>query len=696
MITALIRQARYTLIFFLLSVTYTNVLYGGLVINISEDISPDQISKIEANNGDLVVTIRGKNHRISLPSNFLENIILWVGENGDGPFIFSIDGGLLQKTKYYIPPSLPEALDLGSVILNYDVYAHQIALGGVPGDRKHHPLINRYGENYMPAQQYQHLLDPNNSNNDALWYRRLTTKFSYHPNAIGELILKALPSENGLPVRVSIISNRWFEAREWYRDVDVASPWDERAFNLPYEHLKNDLETRWDAYREAFKPLDELSSIVEVYSILTACMRKKPDLWNQFLEPFEERNATIVVNQYLNASDSPELSINQFSSSSRSWWEWSISSLTDGIHTTAQADLFLSLVCNSSGRGCFELMEDIFSPEMSGWLESIEELAENSSRLHTKLLLVKALAAEEDADKEAYGRLFLEKTGESMDWFRLRVSGWNLLTCGTGEFEETNEGWENHLIRERTVILNDFIEEVHEHSTSGSDRSMLTWENLLQNIYSTDLLTLAGEEYGYYHDDKFIQAVACVHRHRGLAFQRGLEINYKHANFRFLTYLTDRIGNNVALSSYIESSAEDILNNIDGPGNLEEVRYIRRGPATPTMQVNTVGIVQGTLSSAQQWANRRKRDNRRLVNGGNLPGGLMTGNKFTILLIDAEIFAHLTDLIHDGPVRVSGIIHHDGKSITPFRIEYKRDGTWETYDLPHSGISGPGVLGGDE
>jgi hypothetical protein len=85
--------------------------------------------------------------------------------------------------------------------------------------------------------------------------------------------------------------------------------------------------------------------------------------------------------------------------------------------------------------------------------------------------------------------------------------------------------------------------------------------------------------------------------------------------------------------------------------------------------------------------------------GSGLPGGLLVKDKLTLLLVDGRVLGRLRTLQpkRDNAVRVYGVLHDDGRSMTPVRIEYRNEGEWLTFDLPLSGtLAGGGVLGGDE
>jgi hypothetical protein len=120
--------------------------------------------------------------------------------------------------------------------------------------------------------------------------------------------------------------------------------------------------------------------------------------------------------------------------------------------------------------------------------------------------------------------------------------------------------------------------------------------------------------------------------------------------------------------------------------------------------VGDLQVLEGELRAASTLFGETKTieprdfqaDTQSLTRG--LPGGILTSKGFTMLLVDGRVLAKLRDVQRPGEnaVRVYGILHDEGRSLTPFRIEYRDDRQWITFDLPTSGTLAPGVLGGDD
>ncbi len=92
---------------------------------------------------------------------------------------------------------------------------------------------------------------------------------------------------------------------------------------------------------------------------------------------------------------------------------------------------------------------------------------------------------------------------------------------------------------------------------------------------------------------------------------------------------------------------------------------------------------------------RAKLDRAALNNG--LPGGVVANGKFIVLLVDGRVLGKLQAALAEdsNAIRVQGIMHDGGRSLTPGRIEYRSAGNWRPFDLPVSGTLATEVSGGD-
>ncbi len=102
------------------------------------------------------------------------------------------------------------------------------------------------------------------------------------------------------------------------------------------------------------------------------------------------------------------------------------------------------------------------------------------------------------------------------------------------------------------------------------------------------------------------------------------------------------------------------------------------------------------LQDAVKEAGMDRRDDEALVHG--LPGGILTGDQFTLLLVDGRLLARLRRARPKGPIRIraTGLRHDEGRCLTPLKLEYQEGDRWIVFDLPLSGSAGPASLRGDE
>jgi hypothetical protein len=575
----------------LILVALWGVAEGGLVIEVDQSISGRAVSDLAIRRGHMVVKSGpgAARSEIALPAGALERIAVWAKRDVRGPMIISIDSVFLRDmggdaaTKAYHPPGMDPML--GDAFTWYDNYADLVARGALPkAPGVVHPLIQRAGDrSALPQGRYLALMDRSNRSNQAIWFRRLASRYTEPPAFVGQLTLRAHPatSAEGLPVRLEIESHGWMTTRRWYRGIDVPSEEDRAAAALPYLAIREDIETHWDEYRQTFPTLNELSSTIEAYAILDAVYRDNPQVWDRFIDRMtqgvEEAEAPRLAfdsGSYIRELDFPPVP------SRDDWVKLCIEHLGERIETTAEAELALALLAAPlvdnvrPGPGVRPpAWRSLLRDREETWRREVARLAEKDRWLNVRFQLVEALRADpqEPGALEAAHRFFESAKGLP-DGFRLRVQGLHLLR----RHEEAIRGslvqlerysdvalespwaslkqWTRQgmtrtqealasLDKERNVILADFRREVADHLARvvEDDPDLFVWEQLSQNIYSVGLMGLAEEEYG--RGDipaDLIRLVAEVHYHRARAAQPGMELANRHAHYRFLQYLLDR------------------------------------------------------------------------------------------------------------------------------------------------------------
>lgn len=500
----------------LITLAMPTVASAGLVFEFDRSLNVDGVRAVSRTGRGLVFQTTGGSHTLVLSPPVQDAVLEWAKEYKGGPVVISIDGSLVPGGEQYYPPSTPAPL--GEYLLSLDSYAHQVSCGSLPeGDRNRHPLRARAGEEALPHKRHLMLLDETNHSAEALWYRRLAGRYTTPPGCVGELTLRVRSNKGAWPIRLE--PSAWLHTitRQWYRDIDVPSPWDNWAARLPYKALKQDMEQHWDSYRQAMPRLDELSSIVEALAVLHLLRERSPQLWRTLLsQPTPDDTEPEQPSPKL---ELPRIAVTQWRALSRVW-------VGDSIRTTAQANLALSL-----------LIEDpsILRELRVKWLREIQDVAAHDPRMQAKLALLAVLATpaqELAANPQPLRTTLTLLRGSFGGSFRLRAHALNRLEQKHAHHSIIGP----MLMQESARLLADFMEMANQRCTApASAADADDFEDLSQDVYSVGLLNRANILTGQHED--LVRAVACIHARRGLAPQVGRELAYQHAHFRFLTYL---------------------------------------------------------------------------------------------------------------------------------------------------------------
>jgi hypothetical protein len=560
---------------------------AGLIIEIDPAIDAGRISDLAIHQGNLVVRYHDGDEptEIRLPRGALERVAIWAAGPGRGPMVVSIDSVFVrQGAQVYFPPYIET--DLGKAFVQFDAFAADLAVGALPPHPEdNHPLLKRTGSrDLLPSRQYALLMDRDDQSPRAIWYRQLAGQYTVPPGypqsgtilaVIGELTVRAVPAGKPLPVRLEVVSHRWIVPARWYRGSNVPSEWDRWAAALPFEPLRQDIELHWDEYRRAFTKLDELSGIVEAVAVLRAVNTQNSTLWSRFrdrlMQGMEELDPPPL--EVVRADD--ELTFPENPPASK-WIDLCSSWVFPEIETTAEANLALAFLFNGQ----------VKNPALrQKWHSRIEVLAEDDLVLRARLVLADAMAADPKDETLRSARRFFEMTRGHPELFRLRCQGLHLLQNRsrviTEDLDKLTEsftwpslaGWvaeataQNGQLRmllaeQRRALLADFQREVSDRlSRAYATRSdAVVWEDLSQDVYSDDLLTLATEQGRGHVDPLTVRYVAEILYHRGKAPQAGMELAYRHANFRFLAYLMDLVPDQPALRQRIHGYRAELAN----------------------------------------------------------------------------------------------------------------------------------------
>jgi hypothetical protein len=140
------------------------------------------------------------------------------------------------------------------------------------------------------------------------------------------------------------------------------------------------------------------------------------------------------------------------------------------------------------------------------------------------------------------------------------------------------------------------------------------------------------------------------------------------------------------------------FNMLCGVGVLIVAVWVARSSADVKADTQGMVTIEGELRSATSLFGETKPKEKTSPLAAGEPGGVLVEDRFVLLLVDGRVLAKLEAVLPtpDTVVRVRGISHDTGRSLTPVRIEYKSGDGWRVFDLPLSGTLAPSVLGGDE
>lgn len=696
----------------------TAPVQAGLILEIDPNIDLSRIESLEVHDGDLVIKTRHNRNVIALPENALPLIAQWATQYAGGPLVYSVEleGVSSLSNIYYSPSSPPGLVD---AMFAYDGYHSRFACGLLPEPEERHPLIAQYGDQRaFPPARHAHLLDPENDSPQAIWYRRLARGYAYEPTCYaGQLTISVRHSNTDLPVDLDVRSHRYLVVESWHRRIEILPEADRTAAEMPYELLKRHIETRWEDYRAAFPPFEEVSSIAEALAILYHAYTGHTDLWEGFVETLFARHSYYSP-KTVEAARRPMLWIEptaEFGAtvdSSVAWVEIGRQALHEGLHSAAQAELAMAWYVE----GRIDDNEPIIR-QIEAWV------AEHDAQRATWYLA--QLVVMPDLDDEFLDLVdgFFELTRDSA-FFRDRLDGlrhfeallspaWPVL----GEFDEGTSGsiprakevsvevrLRQRIAEHKTLLLSEFQQRVGElcraTEDTGVEPDLTLWENLTRDVYMTQMMDLASSEGEL--DAEIARLVACVHHRRALAPHVGRDVFYRHAHFRFLGYLAERRPDDHELHEIVHRYRADIAERL-GMGAWQEDAWIAYYELPSHQPFDDQGAVvfddpldqiQGALVPVHRLVAPEVGDCAgQAINCGCPLAVVSPEGDITILLLDSLLLAPRCTCSSAYPearplVRVRGLILDQGRSLVPYQMEVRCAATWQAIYLPRSGMTG--------
>ncbi len=693
------RRSLFYLVFFWL----TPPAQAGLILEIDSRIDLAGVKKLVAQDDDLAVETRRGTATIALPRNALPLIAQWATQYAGGPLVYSVElAGVSSLSNTYFSPNTPPGLV--DAMFAYDVYHSVFSCGVLPEPEELHPLVGQHSDHraFPPARRVS-LLDPENGSPQAIWYRRLAQRYAHEPTCYaGQLTLSVRPSESGLPVRLDVKSHRYVVVQSWNRRIESLSEADRTAAELPYEPLKQHVESRWEDYRGAFPPFEEVSAIAEALAILYHAYTGHTALWEGFVETLFDRRSYLKP-QTVSASRSPMLRYEPTAESrtgidpGRAWTEIGRQTLSKGLRSTAHAELAMAWYAENRLDGAEPIVLQI-----EEWVE------EHVAQLPTWYLAQAVGSTDLDDALVDLFEGFFEVIREQ-DFVRGRLDGLRLfeeLVAQVGfSWDDTAQNevpvaerlW-GRIAEEREWALRDFSQQAEAFCRAteydGTDLDLTLWERLTRDVYLTQLMDLASSEGEL--DPEIARLVACIHHRRALAPHVGRDVFYRHAHFRFLGYLAERRPDDHELAELVHGYQADIAERLGMGAWKEDARLAyyeprsnsREGESTTIAFNDPVHELHGLLIPTACLATPGDRPCTVVGRGDPMAVVSPKGN-VTVLLLDSRIPAlRCAGSSRAGtPVRIRGLALDQGRSFVPYQMETRCSETWNAIEVPHSGMT---------
>lgn len=525
-------------------------VFGGLGIFVSESLDVSSINNIVAKDGDLQLISNEGSHYINLPWKALPHIVDWVECGSEGPAIISIDGAILVGGQEYYPPCVPT--QLGKALLAFDSYANQLGTGWLPYNIYDHPLC-RVDKNKLPNSIFQSLMNASNTQSEAVFYRHLTERNIGPPIPVGALLIKAEPGRGKLPLELEIQSLRSYHIQQWRMSQDFTSTTTHFAMDLPFRSLRKSLETNWNRYRISFKPMDQLSSIVEAYAILKTWRKQAPQKWETFKTQFQSRSSAysreVAISSYPPLFPAPL--------ESQIWTQSSFAAIGKHLETTLEAQNALDFI--------------FFSPSsnrrLARWEQEIVKLEKTKPVLTAQKMLLFALETEENSDTAMIkARAFFSFSRTNPNWFQLRCQGLRLL-----QTKDTAQVFREFYATMATELFDDFFQRVPSSLPDSLTRECIEYYDYLSLLMNTSGLIplIMDHQKSELMPLEMARKIADIHYVCAKGQIKDSQGLVKHLHFRFLKYLRDQTTPDQAFHDDIFKYRTDIAQSI-GLSNWED------------------------------------------------------------------------------------------------------------------------------
>ena len=531
---------------------------GGITISISPDVDISDISSFMVEGDRLILETSKGEYSIEVPTGVMRHIFDMASNDIDEPIIFSQDNfffGTGEDGFYYKQRErIEKVLELNEgtfspfsnlendyllLLFYYDIYVHCLICEALQNDSIDHPYYQK--DKTSPREEVETYLrtqDPNIEESSNYW--QIIKQYTNPPTCIGTVNFFIEPSTEGLPIQLSVKTSKFFVVQNWESDITVLPDGKSKIAELPYLALAEDIETNWSEYRSHFKDIDQLSSIVEAYSIVKLFREKNSLLFEQIKEkaglaPIQlpELGKKYVVSPILNEGV---------------WIEYSKSMIGTNIDDLQEAKMELSIFMAEKG-----LSENITMDELK--YKELAEISSLDSNFQLLLLLFKAINEVQPDTLSVYQNYFENVRSRSNDIEKLRLWAmgikWlrvNIELDSRYKVEQNKNPYSNLLEEQQIALITDFNAYL-EYNLDSLQIPLESINELVALIYESGIVSIAKQAFskdrydGIYYNSTFtelLNAVSDTHYRAAIELEPD-EAEVIHFHFRFITYLQNLI-----------------------------------------------------------------------------------------------------------------------------------------------------------
>ena len=525
---------------------------GGITISISPKIDASFIKKIQIKENTIILKKAGKKHTIELPNGTIEYIFDMVSYNQLTPIIFSQDNfffgtteessykkqrGNIQKKSNIKVDSLRNSfspfpnLDINFLqnVFYYDIFIHCLICESMQLDSIKHPFYQK--ENISPRQEVKKYLDLMYSNNeDTIGYWKIIENYPNSPSCIGTINFFIEPSSY-LPIQLTVKTSKFFVTQDWENEITVLGEEEASIAAVPYKLLAKDIEENWNEYREQFSYVEELSSIIEAYSILKLLKESNNSLFEK-LKKQVKNNSTSITALKGKQIVSPILD-------EQEWLNNTKLAIGDNIDGFQEARMELAVLMAEKN-----ILDSIVIDEIKH--KELLEASELDTNFHLLWLLFTAINEKEQKALLLYNDFFseIQIVSDSLERYKLWSLGVKWLTTISNELYKDKDLYLPLLEKQKLNLITDFSLFLKNNSLNSNTESKQI-NKIILLIYQSGILRIATNKFSEKDENEkytnpilkeFIVYVVNIHYQAAIKEQPN-NIEIIHFHYRFISYL---------------------------------------------------------------------------------------------------------------------------------------------------------------